>query len=240
MENVDPNRFYTMNHPALDPLESRLDNDPAAAVNVGEPIHDNHIEAAILQHKHREDLMKVNLATAREVVVSEKRKTRLVLEHIHPIAAGPEFGQHLLQQMQDMNRQMVERDVAMNRRFAAMNQRMDEHFAAMNQRMDERDVAMNRRDVAMNQRMDGLSIEIARNTNRNLHRDGLIVPVRNVQGNLPPVEMLYPQQYRDIWKMNGRSVDALFVFYRIAAPGRPTLDEKQELLSIHLGFPPRA
>ena len=83
MANVEPRpTTYTMSHPALDPLASQMDDNPAAAIQHGDSINDEHILAARRQHHYRKHLRGLNCATEFEVLASKMRLAAIMMDSV--------------------------------------------------------------------------------------------------------------------------------------------------------------
>ena len=233
MENVDPIpqvRTYVKNYPRLTPLDSQENDHPAAAINVGDEILDEHIMAASHQHNHRKALLKSNHATPLEVIASKKRKTGLLLESVSTVPIGPDWAQAILQGMNDntntlrlVNERLTENTNTlrlMNVRF----DRMDERFDRMDERFDRMDLSLIQQ-----------SIQTARNTNRSLLADETITPVVNNNGDVPPLDV-FPMLQLHIGLMAPRAVNRLLDFYGIVPARRADMNHKKALLCSHLGL----
>lgn len=94
-----PNRTYTKNYPALAPLASGEEDNPAVEINVGMEIRDEHIVAASRQHSAREHLRGFDLATLLEVTARKKRLAGLINESVSTLPIGQDWADMLAREM---------------------------------------------------------------------------------------------------------------------------------------------
>ena len=99
---------YSAAIPALAPLASGSDDDPAPAIAQGDLLNHYHVTQATSQHQNRKVLHKVHLATPAEVVASKIRKTLVVAEHAAQAAGGRTAG--AVENQDNTGRCLVTRD----------------------------------------------------------------------------------------------------------------------------------
>jgi len=109
------------NIPALQGLQSEVDDYPAQNINAGDPLNDNHVVAARNQHKNRKALEMANLATDDEVTESKRRKHGV--ESANFDGSVPLWAQQMMQQNQQMQQQMQQQLQRMERRIEQESQR---------------------------------------------------------------------------------------------------------------------
>ena len=215
-------RTYTMNHPSLAPLVSEANEPPAAAINAGDVITDDHIAAASQQHTHRIAWMMSNKASELEVVASKKREMSLLLESVSTVPVGQDLAQALMEGMRQNTAALQQ----VNERLEQVNERLEqgmrENTAAV-QQVNERLGRIENEVNGIRGPLTQSLIHSSRNTNSSLMFNEPIVPVQNNQGVLPP-EDLFPQFQNDI-----------LTFYGVER-ARRSEDIKKSMLCSHLGL----
>ena len=118
---------YVTNIPQLDVLASGIDDNAAAAIQMGDNLDAAHVGAAIVQHKNRKRLATMNppMALPEEVVQSKRRKHKV--ESANFDGPTPLWAQQMQQQMtqlqQQMEQQMTQLQQQMERRIDRESQR---------------------------------------------------------------------------------------------------------------------
>ena len=176
MENVNPNiqlrTTYVKDHPALAPLNTLVDDYPAAGVLSGGEILREQLAAVSQQRRTREVLVVSHHATEAELLESQIRETSMFVESVSTNPLDQDWVQGLVQEsannntimqnnnttMQDNNTNMLQVMNTMNDRLDAIIGRMDVDILASNGRMDADILASNERMdahvLALNGRMD--------------------------------------------------------------------------------------
>jgi hypothetical protein len=98
-----------MNIPALPPLASGINDDPAAGIAAGAPLQVEHLIAARRQHRNRKEFMSLTniQATEEEVLLSQQRKHKV--ESVHFQGDGvPVWAQQMQQNLQDQMQQSLQ------------------------------------------------------------------------------------------------------------------------------------
>ena len=231
---MDPNggavpiRTYTKNHPPLTPLASNQNEEYiAAGILAGEPIRDEHIVDASMQHYTRKGCMKVNRATPVEVAVSKKRKTAVLLDSIGMLPAGQEWVQALTREVQGMNERFTREMQGMNQNQQALTlevQGMNERFTRVDDRL-----------TRMNVSLKELLVQTSQNTNSTRDADEDIAPVPNGNGEIPNHDF-FPASEMAIVSMGVQQVDALLEFYGHLPGHQDDLNIKKSLLCKCLGL----
>ena len=100
---------YVTNIPQLDVLASGIDDNAAAAIQMGDNLDAAHVGAAIVQHKNRKRLATMNppMALPEEVVQSKRRKHKV--ESANFDGPTPLWAQQMQQQMTQLQQQMERR-----------------------------------------------------------------------------------------------------------------------------------
>jgi hypothetical protein len=136
-----------------------------------------------------------------------------MLERDMPLPVGPDMAQALLNRMDGLTRTVE-----------GLNRTVDVLTRTVNGRFDR-----------LEERLIPMSIQIAKNANRNLNLDEEITPIPNIHGDLPPQD-IFPRVQRMIATMTVRNVDHLLAFYEIVPQRRATANEKKGLLCRHLNL----
>jgi hypothetical protein len=100
---------YVTDIPQLDVLASGIDDNAAAAIQIGDNLDEAHVSAATLQHKNRKRLATTNppMALPEEVVQSKRRKHQV--ESANFDGPTPLWAQQMQQQMTQLQQQLERR-----------------------------------------------------------------------------------------------------------------------------------
>ena len=156
MENRHPNiqlrTTYVKDYPALAPLNTQVDDYPAAGVLAGGGILREQLEAVSLQRRTREVLLVSHHATEAELLEAQIRETSMFVESVSTNPLDQDWVQGLVQQSANNNTIMQDHNTNVRQGMDTMNDRLDTIITTMhdmNTRMNEMNTRMNRMNTRM-------------------------------------------------------------------------------------------
>lgn len=251
-----PMPSYTATYPALNPLASGNDDMPASAIAQGDPLDDDHIIQATMQHKMRKVLRDAQLATPEEVVRSKIRKTLIVMENAELGVGGPAWAVALQNSFDGLTKTVHALATSVDALTAAVHHPTtglealahtinDPHhgLSALADTINHPTIGLKALENAINHTQTGLNTLASQ---INAPTTGLIanfneicrakiIPLCNRAGELPGADMWFPKKYSQVETATGLDVDRLLNFYGLEAGG--TLEEKKERILTHLRAP---
>jgi uncharacterized protein YciI len=225
------NSTYLQAVPALPPLASGIVAFPAATVNAGDALNENHLEAAEVEYATRKVLLKSGRATPHEVRDAKRRKQNLEAAH-NFAAVAPAWANAITQQMTGLENRLTEQMTANTQQMTGLENRLTEQMTANTQQMTEQ-------MTAITQQMTSLfAYHDARSYNRTYVGSPVnpieVVPHMTTRELPTAAGVWFPATPGALDTCTSANVDPLLEFYDLPTDGR--LAAKKALIKRYLGL----
>jgi hypothetical protein len=241
---------YPVDIPALPPLASGTNDNPAPAIFEGDPLEEGHVATATIQHQTRKLLLEASplLATQEEVVASKGRKHSV--ESANFDKGAPLWAENLQQNLQEQMAAMQQNLQNMEGQMTKMLQNMEGQMTKMQQNLEGRFTKMlqnleGQLNGFQQQRQQGFQLiirEIQQESQRSMNRsrqsteESIDVLVRVEDGQFPDQQdpaIWFPIDQNILTEATVIQLDALLGFYHQNVTG--TRAEKVNRLKRFLG-----
>ena len=220
-----------MNIPALPPLASGINDDPAAGIAAGAPLQVEHLIAVRRQHRNRKEFMTLTniQATEEEVLLSKQRKHKV--ESVHFQGDGvPVWAQQMQQNLQDQMQQSLQGHMQQSQQnLEEKLQTLKQDLQAEMQTMQQNQQQNLQAQMELIQRKISMESERSMNRSRKRSADSIEQLVREDDGLYPRDQNVwFPADEEALANATRGAMNPLLNFYRLPTGG--TLPDKRQRL----------